>query len=201
MQERFGRNFAPTTLSMLARLLKQRQGKLIAVQPPGHTIWDLDYRGLELRLVLHKRTKAIASVLTRNLWNDKWVAVPEYKEPKHMPGRDPATIALHQEGKATLYLYTHRSGSDIVEVLAAALENGRRWWTVPSYLNRIIFTEMTRGHEDDIEGFGLSPEKEGDSKKVIHVWHDQGQIQVCNKGPMFKFRAFVERYYRGATRE
>lgn len=192
MRERFGRDIAPTTLNLLSQMLKKGKGKLIATQPPGHTIWDLDYRGLSLRLVFHKKTKAIATVLTRDQWNDRWSAVPRWKQ-RPMHGTHPASIALHQGGKPTLYLYTHERGADVLTLIARALKKGRSWWAVPESLNQVILTELKRGHEDDIQNFALGTEPL--CKNVIHVWHDRQLVQVCTRGPSHTFRDFLERFH------
>jgi hypothetical protein len=61
-----------------------------------------------------------------------------------------------KDGESTVYLYTHWSGSDLPDVVAAALERGKDRWDDGSYLARILFCEMVKGNEMDTTGFGIS---------------------------------------------
>ena len=54
-----------------------------------------------------------------------------------------------------LYLYTHWGGSDLPEILQAALKRGQERWDDEPYLARIIFQEMLGG-DDGLTGFGIS---------------------------------------------
>lgn len=60
-----------------------------------------------------------------------------------------------------VYLYTHWRGSELPTIVANTLNSkqGRNRWNDPSYLARIIFTNMMKnGINDDGEtGFGISP--------------------------------------------
>lgn len=67
---------------------------------------------------------------------------------------DRAVIEIHQEG-GTVCLYSHSDGIDLRKVLATALQRGSDRWNDPQYLTRIIFSEMTKGREMDITGYGI----------------------------------------------
>ncbi len=62
-------------------------------------------------------------------------------------------------------LYTHWSGSSMKETLARALDRGRGRWDDPTYLTRIIFSQMIADdNESDVieplmseTGFGIEP--------------------------------------------
>ena len=54
------------------------------------------------------------------------------------------------------YLYTHWRGSQLPEILKAAMKRGILRWRDPVYLARIIFCEMVKGQEMEITGFGIS---------------------------------------------
>lgn len=54
-----------------------------------------------------------------------------------------------------VFLYTHWSGYELPAIVQSALR--KRWrWDDESYLTRIIFNEMTKGHESTETGFGIS---------------------------------------------
>jgi hypothetical protein len=56
-----------------------------------------------------------------------------------------------------IYLYTHWGAEGLEESLAKSLDRGRGRWTDPSYLSRIIFTDMTKDVGDELTGYGLAP--------------------------------------------
>ena len=60
------------------------------------------------------------------------------------------------DGESTVYLYTHWTGTDLPKLLQDALNRGEDRLQDGSYLARIIFSEMTRGNEDGLTGFGIS---------------------------------------------
>lgn len=58
-------------------------------------------------------------------------------------------------------LYTHWGGSALHETLQAALKRGHDRWTDPSYLGRIIFSEMIFDDVMGNTGFGIEAIKTG----------------------------------------
>lgn len=67
---------------------------------------------------------------------------------------DRAVIEIHQEG-GTVCLYSHSDGLHLRKVLANALNRGSSRWDDQQYLTRIIFSEMTKGQEMDLTGYGI----------------------------------------------
>jgi len=68
-------------------------------------------------------------------------------------------IVIEKDGDyftAPLFMYSHWTGSSLGVVLASALKRGRNRWDDPSYLARIIFSEMIQGYVMEETGFGLS---------------------------------------------
>ena len=70
---------------------------------------------------------------------------------------DKGCIKIYQNDfdNEAVYLYTHNHGSEIYGFLKRALGRRERW-DDRSYLARIIFCEMIKGHEADATGFGIS---------------------------------------------
>jgi len=55
-----------------------------------------------------------------------------------------------------IYFYAHWRGSDLPSILQRALARRLRWHDA-AYLARIIFNELTAGHETEETGFGIAP--------------------------------------------
>lgn len=83
---------------------------------------------------------------------------------------DRGNIAVQFDGKKTkrVWFYTHWSGSELDQTIAAALERGKSRWTDGSYLARIIFCELVKGNEMDTTGFGISLNA-GDNEHAFRV--------------------------------
>ena len=64
---------------------------------------------------------------------------------------------VYEDGKS-VYLYTHWYGTDLPSIVAKALDRHVRWED-PSYLTRIIFSEMldTADALHEETGFGIAP--------------------------------------------
>ena len=56
-----------------------------------------------------------------------------------------------------VYFYTHWSGYELPQKVAAALDRGRDRWDDESYLARIVFSEMIRDEINDTTGYGIAP--------------------------------------------
>ena len=79
---------------------------------------------------------------------------------------DRGNIVIRENGQE-LYLYTHWSGSEVVNIARRALARRRRWDDAP-YLARIVFCEMVKGDEDGEIGYGIWPtERDNDHDLVI----------------------------------
>lgn len=70
---------------------------------------------------------------------------------------DRANVVLHEAADKRVFLYTHWGGSHLPETVRVALARRQRW-DDPSYLGRIVFSEMI-GDEETLKmetGFGIS---------------------------------------------
>ena len=92
-----------------------------------------------------------------------------------------------------IYLYTHWGGSALPGTLAGALERGRERWDDPSYLARIIFSEMIKeeGLLDSLTGYGISPYETDNENDIVTVRLDKGTVQV-GEGEEVAFEDFVK---------
>lgn len=69
---------------------------------------------------------------------------------------DRGNIVLRSNGEE-VWLYSHWNGSFLPEILEAAMKRGKGRWDDPSYLARIIFSEMIRDDINGETGFGIWP--------------------------------------------
>jgi hypothetical protein len=70
---------------------------------------------------------------------------------------DRANIVIKQDGSDDrVYFYTHWHGTELPEMLHAALKRGEERWSDNPYLARVIFCEMTKGNPMALTGFGIS---------------------------------------------
>jgi hypothetical protein len=64
-------------------------------------------------------------------------------------------VVLMDTESAPVYLYTHWGGTELPEVVSAAL--AKRWrWNDPAYLARILFDQLTENVHGQETGFGIS---------------------------------------------
>lgn len=68
---------------------------------------------------------------------------------------DRRNVIVEQDNGTDLVFYTHWDGSELPETLAKALKRGKPRWTDPTYLARIIFSEMIQGYVLDETGYGI----------------------------------------------
>jgi len=68
-----------------------------------------------------------------------------------------------------IWLYSHWGGADLAVVLQSALVRGRPRWDDPSYLARIIFSEMIRDEILEETGYGISPFQTNNEYPVLHM--------------------------------
>lgn len=68
-----------------------------------------------------------------------------------------------------IYFYSHwDTVGKLKRILQKALIRGQDRWKDPSYLNKIIFSEMIKDEVEGLTGYGLSSEM-GDGQVVLHV--------------------------------
>jgi len=70
---------------------------------------------------------------------------------------DRGNVRIKYDDGNSVYLYTHWGGTELSQMVARALDRGRKRWDDPSYLARIIFCEMVKGYEMEETGFGIAP--------------------------------------------
>ena len=69
-----------------------------------------------------------------------------------------ATLTItYPNGNGEVTLYQHADGYDLAGTIARALDRGRSRWHDPSYLARIIFSEMVADDIDGTMGYGILP--------------------------------------------
>ena len=70
---------------------------------------------------------------------------------------DRANILIVSNGGADrVHLYSHWGGSELGDILKAAMIRGRPRWNDAAYLTRIIFCEMVKDDVLGETGFGIS---------------------------------------------
>ncbi len=88
-----------------------------------------------------------------------------------------------------IWLYTHWTGSDLPDILRAALKRGRPRWDDRPYLTRIIFCDMLGGDTDGLTGFGIDYDL-GDGGTDIDV--DTEKQTVTHNGATKTFEEYIE---------
>lgn len=68
-----------------------------------------------------------------------------------------------------IYLYTHWHGYRLGEVLRKSLSRGTSRWDDPPYLARIIFSDMIEGQEQELTGFGISPDLRDNNRPLLRL--------------------------------
>ena len=116
---------------------------------------------------------------------------------------DRAVIEIHQEG-GTVCLYSHSDGLHLRKVLAKALNRGFHRWDDQQYLTRIIFSEMTKGHEMATIGYGIhvgDADDLGPDNPTIYLdWSKDMQLDIsCSTGTtnhliIFTPTEWIEKY-------
>lgn len=76
-----------------------------------------------------------------------------------------------------VWLYTHWDGSNIKDIVKAALERGKSRWNDEPYLTRIIFCEMIKGDVMGLSGYGISAEMGDNGHPIIFVECDKQVVQ------------------------
>lgn len=102
---------------------------------------------------------------------------------------DRGNIIIEKENGPALFLYTHWTGSELPEILKAALTRGEPRWTDSAYLARIIFSEMIKDNVLEETGFGIST-TEGDGGTDIHV--NVTKQTVSFMGETKSFRDYIK---------
>ena len=103
---------------------------------------------------------------------------------------DRGNIVIFEEGGGTLYFYSHWRGTELPQILQAALKRGKDRWDDESYLARIIFCEMTKYDVDGLLGYGISTDRRDWNHPNLEV-HMKEQKIVCGNQSC-SFQEFIE---------
>jgi hypothetical protein len=66
-----------------------------------------------------------------------------------MGDRRNVIVTASDTAEAQVALYTHWSGSELPQTVASALDRARDRWDDPTYLTRVIFSEMIKAESSD----------------------------------------------------
>lgn len=72
-----------------------------------------------------------------------------------MGDRRNVIVTASDTAEAQVALYTHWSGSELPQTVASALDRARDRWDDPTYLTRVIFSEMIKGDVESTTGYGI----------------------------------------------
>lgn len=100
-----------------------------------------------------------------------------------------------------VYLYTHWGGSELHDIVKAALARGSDRWDDGPYLARIIFCEMVAGDVHGTTGYGIALSPPDNEHAILVVDVGRQEIRSVDEGkerdrnaPAHKwsFREFVD---------
>lgn len=74
---------------------------------------------------------------------------------------DRRNVVVEFDDNVSVALYTHWTGTDLPGILADAMSRGMGRWDDPTYLTRIIFSEMIQDAVLSETGYGIEPIKTG----------------------------------------
>lgn len=89
-------------------------------------------------------------------------------------------IVKQGRANASVYLYTHWSGSETPEILQNVLKRRKRWDDAP-YLTRMIFCEMVKGEESGDSGFGITTWLTDNEHDILEVDPDTETVSLLGK--------------------
>ncbi len=85
------------------------------------------------------------------------------------------------EAPVGVYLYSHWGGTELPEVVQAVLKRKQRW-DDHSYLARMIFCAIVKGHEDGETGFGISCRRGDNEHDILVVDPDKQRVGIAPEG-------------------
>lgn len=103
---------------------------------------------------------------------------------------DRANIIVDSGRTGRVCLYTHWNGTELPNVLRAALKRGKGRWSDAQYLARIIFCEMVKDDVLGLTGFGISQGLWDGRDKVITVYVTEQKIRINDRPPV-SFEDFI----------
>ena len=101
-------------------------------------------------------------------------------------------IILDYGKDQTIGFYTHWDGGYLKEVIQDALKKGVDRWNDPSYLARIIFSELIKEDVDGTTGYGIYPGiwSMDNENPIVYVKFETYQVIV--EDSVFSFKEFVD---------
>lgn len=109
---------------------------------------------------------------------------------------DRANVKVVGHG-SVVYLYTHWRGSELPQVLEESLLRARDRWDDEQYLARVIFSDLTNGHERSTTGYGISSIVGDGDDRVLVVDVDQQMVYQEDKP---NGRVSFDSYAQGGSR-
>jgi hypothetical protein len=103
-------------------------------------------------------------------------------------------VLVESDSYTPIRLYTHWGASSLPYVVADALRRGTGRWNDPSYLNRIIFSEMIKGDVLGETGYGISNIGAGDAWLHVIVNHEEQTVHVDSTGEVYSFADYIRVY-------
>lgn len=80
---------------------------------------------------------------------------------------DRGNIAIQEAENDRIYLYTHWRGSELPEVVQAALRKRQRWDDT-AYLTRIVFNQLQDGDRNET-GYGISTSIQDNERLIVLI--------------------------------
>lgn len=94
-----------------------------------------------------------------------------------------------------VFFYSHWSGTELPDIVSAALKRGKSRWGDTPYLRRVIFCELVKGDIDGETGYGIDT-SECDPNHPLIVVNDGAQT-VTIGDIRWSYREFSEHGTRG----
>lgn len=89
-----------------------------------------------------------------------------------------------------VFFYAHWAGSDLPEIVKAALKRGRGRWGDTPYLARIIFSELIKDSIEGETGYGISTSECDPEHPLIIV--DDRAFTVTIGDTTYSYESYVE---------
>lgn len=96
---------------------------------------------------------------------------------------DRANVVIKKDAEQVC-LYTHWHGYELPGILQSSLKRGKDRIYDFQYLNRIIFCDMIKGHEEKLTGFGITQKVHDGATQVITLDMDKKTVQINGSDPV-----------------
>jgi hypothetical protein len=107
-----------------------------------------------------------------------------------------ATVLVWQDdNKEPLNFYQHYDGYNIAKEVAEGLKAGQGRWDDPTYLARIIFTQMTKSNPyDDTTGFGIGIGKGFEAEYMVVIYTNYEETNIVYQDEAYSPEQFIEKF-------